>query len=698
MRLLLLALLALLPIKSLAQEVANLVADSVTIEGGDRLLAAGNVEVFFDDQSLSASQIVFDQSNDRLEIFGPLVIRTADGAILTADRASLDPRLENGLLRGARLVLEQQLQLAANQIDRVDGRYSQLYKSAVTSCRVCGTEAPLWSIRAERIIHDEQERQLYFENATFHVRDMPIFWIPRARFPDPTLTRATGFLVPSIRTTNQLNTGIKVPYFITLGDHRDLTVTPYLSLETRTLEARYRQAFVNGNIEVNAAVSRDTLESGSTRAYVFAEGNFELPNNFKLNFDIENSSDPAYLLDYGYSEKDRLDSAIEISRTRQDDFFRTSATYFETLRDDETNNTLPPIVGDFSYERRFADVRGGTLTWKFDADAIARGQDSTNFGRDVFRTGTELSWAHRWQSSQGLVANSQIGGRADYFRVISDANFENSVLRVTPAAAFSLRYPLSKRTEKARHLIEPVLALAWSNPSGDPVPNEDSTRPELDQGNLFLSNRLPGEDTIQSGLSGALGLTWTRLGSDGSASRLTFGRVFQDEVNDAFNEGSGLDSVASDWLVAGQIEFQQGLLLQGRALLSNTLDPTLATARMNWQNNSLDLVAQYIWQAADADLGTSAISEWSFDTSYQLSDVWKFQFSSRYDVVSDRPARAALGVEWRNECVTVDLSLSRRFTSSTTVDPSTDFGLSVSLNGFSAGRSISGPTTRCDNE
>jgi LPS-assembly protein len=45
---------------------------------------------------------------------------------------------------------------------------------------------------------------------------------------------------------------------------------------------------------------------------------------------------------------------------------------------------------------------------------------------------------------------------------------------------------------------------------------------------------------------------------------------------------------------------------------------------------------------------------------------------------------AGVELEWRNECVTVSLSVSRSYASSTTVEPTTDYGLSVALQGFSA--------------
>ncbi|MCA1774393.1 MAG: hypothetical protein LC676_01950 [Loktanella sp.] len=135
MRVLLIALFLLLPAVATAQGTATLVADNVTVTQNDRLIAQGNIEVLYDGARLTARRVTYDRAADRLSIDGPIVITEPDGTILTADQASLDPQLENGLLRSARIVLDRQLQLAANQIDRIDGRYSQLYRVAATSCQ-----------------------------------------------------------------------------------------------------------------------------------------------------------------------------------------------------------------------------------------------------------------------------------------------------------------------------------------------------------------------------------------------------------------------------------------------------------------------------------------------------------------------------------------------------------------------------------
>ena len=65
-------------------------------------------------------------------------------------------------------------------------------------------------------------------------------------------------------------------------------------------------------------------------------------------------------------------------------------------------------------------------------------------------------------------------------------------------------------------------------------------------------------------------------------------------------------------------------------------------------------------------------------------------------IAADAPVRAEIGAGWRNECVTVDLSASRRYTDTDDVDPSTSFGLSVNLAGFSTGQTAMPAARSCE--
>lgn len=697
----LLVLMLVWPALGMAQTAATLVADTVTVSRAGTLTASGNVEVFYEGTRLSAASIGYDQSTDRLSIIGPIFIQTADGTIFTADRGSLDPRLENGLLQGARLVLDRQLQLAANQIDRVDGRYTQLNQVAATSCTVCGTQAPLWDIRARRVVHDQQEQQLYFEDAVFRVRGMPIFWVPRMRLPDPNLTRATGLLIPEFRSTDQLGVGVKLPYFIRLGDSRDLVIAPYLAPRTRTLEARYRQAYLNGDLAVAAAVTGDDILPGQTRGYLFADAQFTVWGDYTLGLNIETTSDRGYLLDYGYSDKDRLDSAVSLQRITGTSLFAGDLTFYQTLRDGEDTDELPPLVGELRYEKHlYPSGLGGQVTLTAEIDSHYRASDTDgDAGRDVTRLGTGALWRHDWTSRTGILGSVEGGVTLDYTRTWQDTSFATDTLRATPTVLATLRWPLARTTRTGTvHVLEPVAALGWSDVYGDPVANEDSTRVEFDEGNLFALSRFPGEDVTETGARLALGGTWSRIGAEGLVSRLTFGRILSQTDTADFSESSGLQGTASHWLLAGKLAFPTGFSIDGRSLLNDALSPTKSELRLAWDGDRIDLTASYVWLQADPDEDRDdSVSEWTFDADYVVNDRWSVGLNGRYDVAAEQAARAGVTVGWQNECVTVELSASRRYTSSTTVQPSTDFGLSVGLNGFSAGRSGAVPTRHCRN-
>ena len=91
-----------------AQELATLVADRVSIAADTTLVAEGNVEVWWRGTRLRASAIRYDRTTGRLQITGPITLTDGDNLILLADSADLSADLQQGILRSARMVLNQQ--------------------------------------------------------------------------------------------------------------------------------------------------------------------------------------------------------------------------------------------------------------------------------------------------------------------------------------------------------------------------------------------------------------------------------------------------------------------------------------------------------------------------------------------------------------------------------------------------------------
>jgi len=686
--------------ESSAEKPAVLIADSLQVQGRNVLIATGNIEVFHGERRLKARKITFDRQNDLLTIEGPITLTDGAETVILADSAELDPSFQNGLMTGARMIFEQRAQLAARQLSRIGGRYSQLYKVAATSCRVCNSdEPPLWQIRATKTTHDAEARQLYFENAQLRIWDVPVFWLPRLRLPDPTLERATGFLIPSLKQNSQLGFGVKIPYFIRMGDHRDLTVTPYVSGNTTTLELRYRQAFHTGRVQLDGALSQDNLRSG-TRGYLFGSGHFDLARDFKLDLQVEAVTDSAYLLDYDYSSKDRLESEIAINRVKRDEYIRAGLVSYQTLREDEDNATLPTIIGTAEYERviRPASLRG-TLHLNAGFNSLYRYSNDDIVGRDVTRTDVSLHWRKNWTLPFGLRAEYAAGLAADGFLVSQDSTSQTESGSFTPETQITLRWPLAKRSANgATHLLEPVAMVGWVGGSNAAVPNEESTRVEYDGGNLLSLSRFTEVDRRERGMLGAVGLNWTRLGPSGDRTHLTIGQVYREHADNNFSASSGLSGTSSDLLVSGYWQTSNGLSFAARTLFDDGLRASKAEARAEWVRPKTGLSASYIWLGADPMEDRAAtVSEWLLDGHYRFSRHWTGSAAWRYDVASNELAESQYGVTYRNECVDVNLSLSRRFTSSTIVDPSTSLDFTVNLTGFSAGKTDNSYTRRCRN-
>ncbi|WP_010140820.1 LPS-assembly protein LptD [Oceanicola sp. S124] len=692
------AMLAGTPLALRAATPAMLVADQIYLAGNDRIVAEGHVEALQGDIRLSAQRITYDQATGELLIEGPIRMTEEGGeTVIIADAGRLDAELREGLLTGARMMLSAQVQLAAAQINRSEDRYTELTRATVSSCHVCEDgRPPLWQIRAKRVTHDQEAGQLYFDAARFEVLGVPLLYLPHMRMPDPSQDRSTGFLIPSIRRNSLLGTGLKLPYFWAMNDSRDLTLTPYLSQDTRTLEFRYRQAFAEGALGISGAVSSDELLPGEARGYLEAAGRFLLPRDLVLSFDIEAVTDDGYLADYDYSDKDRLDSRLAVERARRDEWLSLSVTHYYSLREDEDNSTLPSIIGDVTYEsRHFPSTLGGELRlgaewhhhYRYSTDATdGPDADSVVDGRDVTRLTASADWRRWYTLPAGIRAEMMAGVAIDSFRTSQDVTLPDRQTGVTPMTALTLRWPMMRTTASgATQVLEPVAQIAWSGGHDLDVANDESTRLEFDEGNLLGLTRFTAPDRRERGWRGAYGVSWSHFDPTGWEGRLVLGQVVQEHPDAAFSQTSGLSSTYSDLLIAGQIVAPGGFSFSARGLFEDALDPDRAEARAAWSNARTALSASYVWLGPDPQEDRpNVISEWVVDGSYRWNDSWLTSADVRYDVADDRLAKAGFGVTWSNECVDVALGISKSFASSTVLTPSTDFSFTIGLRGFSA--------------
>ncbi|SFI71024.1 LPS-assembly protein LptD [Celeribacter neptunius] len=684
--------------QSTAQEASTpptaLLADSVTFDG-TQLIAEGHIEVLRDTTKLTASRIIYNQDTGQLSIEGPIRLTEAGSdTVLLASSAELDPALQNGLLISARAVIARQLQLAAARLDVVDGRYLRLQNSIASTCEVCAARpVPLWEIRAREVIHDSQEHQLYFTNAHLRIANIPVLWLPHLRVPDPSLKRATGFLIPEIRTDSTLGTGIEIPYFVTLGDHRDLTISPYIATRTTTLNLRYRQAFSNGTLQLNGALSSDDTRSG-IRAYLFAKGNWDIAKGLNFGLDLRAASDIAYLADYGIYDSDYLPSKLTLTRYRQDEALDAELTYSRSLRgaDIAVEDTLPLVLGSFNFER-FLDpaVLPGRLSFGLSGSTAYRDSREDVVGYDMLRLGAETRWSGNLIFGPGLRLDNTAALMLDGYLQQHYAAYDDTVLRLTGSVETRLSWPLTRVTASgASELLEPILQLGWSDSTGGTVPNSDSQLVEFDEGNLLTLARFPGADRRTTGLTAAAGLRFSHA-SETTDYALSLGRVLYLEDHAEYSTASGLSGQSSDWLIGAAMRFDNGLAFNSRALIAADAEVTKWETRLNYARSRYSIGTTYSYVIANAlEDRDTPLNEFGFDGTVKLARNWTASALYLYDFNENEATRAGLGLEFQNECTRLRLSLTRRFWDTEALDPTTRFAFSVGFGAFGSGKTSAG--------
>lgn len=690
-------------------DAATVLADSVSLADDGTLVAAGEVVVWYQGARLVASRLAMDGKTGALTIEGPIHLSRPGSsdpdrdAVLIADSAQLDRQLQDGIIRGARLMLNRELQLAARQATRSEnGRITRLDNVVTSACTICAEDpTPLWTIRARSITHDAQTRLLRLEHPQLRLMGIPVAAAPfTITAPDPTVDRLSGFLRPEFRTTSNLGFGIKIPYFKTLGENADLTVTPYLAASrTRTLELRYRQALARGVMQWNGAISRDDIRKGETRGYLFGAGRFDLPRDYSLGLQVQMASDRAYLLDYDISEADRLWSGLTLERVRRDKLVFARVGNYHSLRDrdDEDNATSPAQIADALWQRRFRPaLLGGEALLEWSIHGHRRPSDTDIVGRDVARGSLSLDWRRSRILPGGILGAALMGFDADIYRIAQDSRYDPVVARAEPLVGVELRWPLMGQTGGATHIVEPVAQILWSPEGRDSdIPNEDSQLIAFDEGNLFATDRFPGWDARETGLRANLGVSWTRLDPSGWSLGLTGGRVLRADDAVQFPRSSPLAGRRSDWLLAANYDSGTGLAIANRALFDDSFSTSRNELRIGWLRDDLQVSAGHIWIASDkAEDRRADTSELTAEIGWQIAPGWWGNASARYDFVADSAQTAGLDLTYRNECIAVEMGLSRRFIDSASFEAETSLDLSVRLGGFGRQNDTPGTVAR----
>ena len=195
----------------------------------DRVSAVGDVQILYQGRTLQADRVTYDRKNRRVYAEGNARLTEADGTKSYSSRFDLTDDFRDGFIDSLRVETPNQTRFSAARAERTGGEQTVFERGTFTACAPCKDnpeKPPLWQVKGARIIHNNSEQRIYYENATLEFWGVPVAWFPYFASPDPSVSRLSGVLAPRFISRTRLGYGASVPVFWAMAPNYDVTFTP----------------------------------------------------------------------------------------------------------------------------------------------------------------------------------------------------------------------------------------------------------------------------------------------------------------------------------------------------------------------------------------------------------------------------------------------------------------------------------------
>jgi LPS-assembly protein len=664
----------------------------------NRVIAQGNVEIYYNNYVLTADQVVYDQNLNKLIARGNAQLKDPNGSVTRADRLEALDDFRDAFVQSLSMVTRDETRIAADRAVRREGNVNEFERGKFTPCRSDPGMPPLWCVSAARIVHDQQAGTLTYQDAKFELFGVPILYMPYFQHPDPSVKRQSGFLTPSYGHSSTLGTFVEVPYYFAIAPNADFLLAPrYYSEQGVLWQGEWRHRLANGQYNVRIAGIQDEdapqINDLGWRGSLQTKGQFSLSSWWRYGWDVTIESDESFRRFYHLDSillTDRVNSAY-LEGMSERNYLAARLYQFGGLLLDNSevaNSFVHPVI-DYNYFVG-APVAGGELSFTAHARALTRA-DGTDSNRAVI----EANWRRKIIDPAGQVWTPFGNVRGDVFSW-TDArdpdnpkNFipDDTLVRGTGAVGLLYSYPFVAHAGWATHIFEPTAQVIVRPNSIDQrrAPNEDARSLVFDDTLLFAIDRFSGFDRIETGTRLNVGIQYTMQASKGLYARAVIGQSIQVAGQNAFADTSlslgPVDAKGDPILVptispvsglqTDRSDYVAGLYLSPFAGLS-----VISQSRFSendWSLQRQDSLVQaaygpvtgqvgYTYSHFDPVLGiVSDKQEVISALGLQLTDRWSILGQMRYDLDARERIQDVFQLKYQDECFVLTASYAETF-------------------------------------
>ena len=697
----------------------------------NRVIARGNVQIYFDDYVLTGDQVTYDQNANTLTAEGNVQIKEPNGNIVRGDKLITTDDFRDAFIQSLSAVGKDDTRIAARRAVRKDGNVTEFENGKFTPCKNDPGQPPLWCVSAQRIVHDQQAASIVYQDAQFELLGVPIFWLPFFSHSDPSAKRRTGFLVPEIGTSSALGTMVTIPYYIAVAPNADFLFHPkYLSKQGELWQGDWRHRIAAGDVRGEYTVkiagidqdgknlpglvdqaTRDKLNGW--RGSLQTTGVFSLASWWKFGWDITLESDDTFRRFY------KLDSVLTTDRVNTVFLEGISGrNYFSTkfyqlggllLQDPAATTSFVSPVIDYNYIFD-QPVLGGELSFNGNATNLTR-----KTGTDSARVSAEANWRRKIVDPLGQVYTPFAKARGDVTRFsdgfnpdLNTAIADETVVRATAAVGLTYSFPFVAHGLDASHIVEPIgqIIVRPNSITQRRLPDEDAKSLVWDDTLLFDTDKFSGYDRIETGTRANVGLQYTFQANKGGYARFIAGQSFQlagqnqftnpglvpDALNGAttiggttvagtqvanFSPRSGLNTDRSDYVLGAYLAPTKNfrIVAQGR-FDEQELSLRRANIFSSANLGPLQVATQYSYTRDDRQLNIlQSEQEILGAVTLKLTDRWAIGALSRYDIDANLLLQQQYQIKYSDECFVLTATYTDNNITNTSVDLKPDRSL-----------------------
>ncbi len=648
--------------------------------------ARGNVKFTNQDRILKADVIVYNKKRNFVNASGNISLLEPTGEVLFAEFMELSGDLKEGVISDLKAILKDGSLIAANGGRRINGNLLELQNAVYSPCKLCEEEpdrAPLWQVKAVRIVHDKDGQTIEYKDAWLEIAGFPVMYTPYLSHPDPTVKRKSGFLTPSFGSSTSTGTFARTPYYYNISPNSDATISPMFTADENVIIAgEYRQKLQAGNLETRASIKRNTpkderryvAESGVSgiRGHLSTKGRFDYDKTWRWGFDVNRQSDATYMSRFGFSGDNTLPkitnalaSSAFVEGFKGRNYVHAESISFQNTLTGQEEKTIPVIlplvdVNHVSEPNKY----GASRSLDINLLALSRRE-----GTDTRRLSIHNGWNLPYVAPKGDVYTLSAELIGDFYNtnnleVTGQENISNFAHRLVPQVALDWRYPFVSSDANVHKMFEPIATFVISPYGGNSanIPNEDSQNVAFDDTNLFSKNRFSGLDRIEGGPRINYGFKWGAFGKGGGSTSLLLGQSYRYKKDDTFVVGSGLEDNFSD--IVGRLQASPGPkfnVFYRTRLKKDNLETQRNELDLRMGVPALRLDTRYASFDRQEGSEFAAREEITGLLSSQITDTWRSSLGGSKDLAEGDTRSMNLNLTYEDECFLFSGAIKRTF-------------------------------------